>query len=237
LAAPGLVNQEGTAILSMPGRLGGLEHFEWSEYLNFPAVKVLNDAHAAITAECTWGAGKGRQHVAMLTLGTGVGGGLFIDGKLYQGFLQRAGHLGHMGIDSDELLLDITNIPGSLEDAIGNATVQRRSYGKYKATDELVAAYNQGEPLATLVWLNSFMKLATALCSICNIFSPELILLGGGISQAGLSLFKPLDTFMALFEWFPTGERTTVRQAAFGSFAGALGAAAHALNADKKINS
>jgi glucokinase len=96
LAAPGLPNKSNSAIRIMPGRLKGLENLNWSEYLNEKEVRVLNDAHAALIAEAKYGIGKGINNVIMLTLGTGVGGGILINGELYQGNYQMAGHLGHM---------------------------------------------------------------------------------------------------------------------------------------------
>ncbi|MBD2702030.1 ROK family protein [Spirosoma sp. BT702] len=224
LAAPGLPTVDNTAIACMPGRLEGLEGFNWSEYLGQP-VHVLNDAHAALMAEARFGAARNLRHVAMLTLGTGVGGGLLVDGQLYQGFFQMAGHVGHITVDADAEHLDVTNMPGSLEDAIGNVTVSRRSYGRYQTTHELVDAYRQGEPLATLVWLTSIRRLAVALASIANLCSPEVVIIGGGITQAGDALFSPLATFMDLFEWRPSGKKTTIVKAHFDDWAGAIGAA------------
>ncbi|GAB3643015.1 ROK family protein [Spirosoma arcticum] len=225
LSAPGLPTSDNTAIACMPGRLQGLEGFDWSDYLGEP-VRVLNDAHAALMAEARFGALAGVQHGLMLTLGTGVGGGLLLNGQLYQGFFQMAGHLGHTTVDADSPQRDITNVPGSLEDAIGNVTVGRRSFGRYQTTHELVDGYRQGEPLATLVWLTSLRHLAVALASLANAFSPEVIVLGGGITQADHSLFGPLQPFFELFEWRPAGKKTTIRKAHFDQWAGAIGAAA-----------
>ena len=224
LAAPGLPTVDNTAIACMPGRLQGLEGFNWSDWLGRP-VRVLNDAHAALIAEARFGAARQLRNVAMLTLGTGVGGGLLIGGELYQGFFQMAGHLGHITVDADNEQLDVTGMPGSLEDAIGNATVSRRSYGRYQTTYELVDAYRQGEPLATLVWLTSLRRLAAGIASIANAFSPERVILGGGITQAGDALFDPLTTFLDLFEWRPSGKKTTICKAHFDDWAGAIGAA------------
>ena len=226
LAAPGLPSVDNTVIACMPGRLQGLEGFDWSAFLGEP-VRVLNDAHAALLAEARFGAAMGVTNAIMLTLGTGVGGGLLINGQLYQGFFQMAGHIGHMTVDADNEQLDITNIPGSLEDAIGNATISRRSYGRYTTTHELIDAYRQGEPLATLVWLTSLRRLAIAIASLCNIFSPERVVLGGGITQANEALFTPLQTFMDLFEWRPGGKKTIINKAHFADWAGAIGAAAN----------
>ena len=225
LSAPGLPTPDNTAIACMPGRLQGLEGFDWSGFLGEP-VRVLNDAHAALMAEARFGALAGVQHGLMLTLGTGVGGGLLLNGQLYQGFFQMAGHLGHITVDADSPQRDITNVPGSLEDAIGNVTVGRRSFGRYQTTHELVDGYRQGEPLATLVWLTSLRHLAVALASLANAFSPEVIVLGGGITQADHSLFGPLQPFFELFEWRPAGKKTTIRKAYFDQWAGAIGAAA-----------
>ncbi len=225
LSAPGLPTPDNTAIACMPGRLQGLEGFVWSNYLGEP-VRVLNDAHAALMAEARFGALRGVQHGLMLTLGTGVGGGLLLNGQLYQGFFQMAGHLGHITVNADSVQPDVTNMPGSLEDAIGNVTVGRRSFGRYQTTHELIDSYRQGESLATLVWLTSLRHLAVALASLTNAFSPEVVVLGGGITQADNALFEPLQTFFDLFEWQPAGKKTTIRRAHFEDWAGAIGAAA-----------
>ena len=225
LSAPGLPTPDNTAIACMPGRLQGLERLNWSDFLGKP-VRVLNDAHAALMAEARFGALKGAQHGLMLTLGTGVGGGLLLNGQLYQGFFQMAGHLGHVTVNADSVHPDITNMPGSLEDAIGNVTVCKRSFGRYQTTHELVDGYRQGEPLATQVWLTSIRQLAVALASFANAFSPEIIVLGGGIMQADRDLLDPLQTFFDLFEWRPAGKKTSLRKAYFEDWAGAFGAAA-----------
>ncbi len=225
LSAPGLPTPDNTAIACMPGRLQGLEGFDWSDYLGEP-VRVLNDAHAALMAEARFGALRGVQHGLMLTLGTGVGGGLLLNGQLYQGFFQMAGHLGHTTVNADSVQPDVANMPGSLEDAIGNVTVGRRSFGRYASTHELLDGYRQGEPLATLVWLTSIRQLAVAIASFASAFSPEVVVLGGGITQAERDLFDPLQTFFDLFEWQPAGKKTTIRKAHFDDWSGAIGAAA-----------
>ena len=225
LAAPGLPNPENTAIACMPGRLPGLEHFVWTDFLGIQT-RVLNDAHAALMAEAQFGAARATQNVVMLTLGTGVGGGLLLNGQLYQGFYQMAGHLGHISVDADsDTPSVVTGMPGNLEDAIGNSTVARRTFGRYQNTHELVEAYRQNEPLATQVWLTSVRRLAVALASLANAFSPELIVLGGGITQADDALLEPLKTFMDIFEWRPAGKKTTICKAHFADWAGAIGAA------------
>ena len=90
----------------------------------------------------------------MLTLGTGVGGGVIINGELYQGAFQRAGHFGHMTVDHMGSST-MTNMVGSLEFAVGNFSVKERTHGKFESVKELVAAYERGENLATYWWLSS----------------------------------------------------------------------------------
>jgi glucokinase len=228
ISAPGISNDMNTAIACMPGRLQGLEHFIWSEFLKQPTW-VLNDAISALVAEARMGAARDKKNIALLTLGTGVGGAILIDGKPYQGSFQKAGHLGHMVIDYTGDA-DVTGMPGSLEDAIGNCTVEKRSGGKFLQTHDLLEAYRKGDEYAKTVWLTSVHKLAIGIASIANILSPETIVIGGGISEAGKDLFEPLDMYLAKYEWRPSGNKTAIVKATFGDMAGAMGAACFAVD-------
>lgn len=227
LSAPGLPNATNQCIAFMPGRLPGLENFYWGPFLNEP-VHVINDAHAALMAESRFGVAKGHKNVIMLTLGTGVGGGILIDGKLYQGNYQKAGHLGHITVNT-ESDLSITGQPGSLENAMGNATIEKRSLGRFRSTYQLLEAYKQGDYFAQWVWLTSVRHLAIGICALTNAFSPDLVVLGGGITQAEDDLLLPLATFMDLHEWRPGSQATPIKLAYFGDMAGAIGAASFAI--------
>lgn len=227
ISAPGLPNASNTAIAYMPGRLQGLENFIWADWLQKPTY-VLNDAVAALMAEARLGAGKGLQHVAMLTLGTGVGGALLLNGKPFQGAFNKAGHIGHMVIDSTGEP-DVTGMPGSLEDAIGNVTVERRSQGRFTSTQLLLDAMRSGDSFAKKVWEESVRKLAMGIASITNIISPERIILGGGITEAGADLFDLLETYMALYEWKAGGNGVEIVKAQYGDLSGAIGAACFAM--------
>jgi len=169
----------------------------------------------------------------MLTLGTGVGGAILIDGKPYQGAFSKAGHIGHMAIN-DGGDPDVTGMPGSLEECIGNCTIEKRSRGKFTSTHALLDAFRVGDNFAKEVWLKSVRHLAIGLASVSNILSPEVIVLGGGITQAGDDLFQPLGEFMDQYEWQPGGNKTTIVKAAYGDMAGAIGAACFAMS--KEIN-
>jgi glucokinase len=228
ISAPGLPNKENTAIAFMPGRLEGLENFVWKDYLKCPAY-VLNDGVAALVAEAKTGAAKNSTNAIMITLGTGVGGALLINKQPYQGSFNKAGHIGHMVIDSNGDA-DVTNMPGSIEESIGNCTIEKRSKGKFTSTHELLDAYRNKDELAKQVWLTSVKKLAIGLASASNFISPDTIVVGGGIAEANDDLFIPLNKWFDEFEWQPGGIRPQIVKAIHGDLAGAIGAACFAMN-------
>lgn len=228
ISAPGLPNKDNTTIAFMPGRLEGLENFFWKDYLKCPAY-VLNDGVAALVAEAKTGAAKDSTNAIMVTLGTGVGGALLINQQPYQGSFNKAGHIGHMVIDSSGDA-DVTNMPGSLEECIGNCTIEKRSKGKFSSTQELLRAYKNGDESAKQVWLTSVKKLAIGLASASNFISPDTIVVGGGIAEANDDLFIPLNKWFDEFEWQPGGIRPKIVKAVHGDLAGAIGAACFAMS-------
>jgi glucokinase len=222
VAAPGLASVDERSIANMPGRLAGLSGLDWRDFLGFSKpVPVLNDAHAALLGEVWMGAAKDRRDVVMLTLGTGVGGAVLTDGRL--------GHLGHISIRADGPL-DFLNTPGSLEDAVGNHSLPARSGGRFHSTFDLVAAAKQGDADAALVWDKSIRDLAAGITSLINVLDPELVLLGGGICEAGDDLFVPLERAMERVEWRPGGHRVPIIRATLGEWAGTYGAASRAIH-------
>jgi len=225
VAAPGLPARDGHSIAFMPGRLPGLEGLDWQQWLELDSpVPILNDARAALLGEVWLGAAKGATNVVLLTLGTGVGGAAMVDGQVLRGHIDRAGHLGHVSLNPDGPR-DITNTPGSLEDAIGECTLAARCGGRFATTRELVAAFRQGSPEAGEVWLRSVKALAAAAAGFVNVLDPEVIVIGGGIADADDALFRPLQAALDEFEWRPGGARVRVVKAALGRNAGVTGAA------------
>jgi glucokinase len=221
------------SIAYMRGRLEGIEGFVWTDFLASPEpVFVLNDAHAALVGEVWQGAAKGYSDVVLLTLGTGVGGAVLADGRLLKGHIGRAGHLGHISVNSDGAP-DIVGTPGSLEEMIGNYNVSERSLGRFNSTRELVAAHVNGDADATRIWLRSIFHLGAAIASFINAFDPEIVVIGGGIAQAGPALFEPLNKYLDRFEWRPMGVQVPVKVAALGERAGAIGAAYYAVRETK----
>jgi len=123
-------------------------------------------------------------------------------------------------------------MPGSLEECIGNCTIEKRSNGRFASTRELLDAYRRGDEQAQGVWLKSVRQLALGLASVTNILSPETIVLGGGITEAGKDLFEPLYQFMEQFEW-RAGGKVEIVKATYGDLAGAIGAACFAMAQDQ----
>ena len=229
LSAPGLAARDGRCILHMPGRLHGLEGLDWQRFLTAPTpIPVLNDAHAALLGEAWMGAAQGLENVFMLTLGTGVGGAAIVDGRLLRGNLGRAGHLGHITLDSRAQNDDV-GTPGSLEMAIGNKTLTERSHGRYTSTEILVQHARAGDLKAMALWQESVRGLALGINSLINVLDPEAVILGGGIAQAGPDLFDRLSEILEGHEWRPRGARVRLLPAALSELAGAYGAARQAI--------
>jgi glucokinase len=225
VSAPGLASKDETHIAFMEGRLAGLAYLNWGNMLGRPGtVPVLNDAQAALLGEVWMGAAKDLKNVFMLTLGTGVGGAAMVDGHLLRGHVGRAGHLGHITVDYTGPG-DIVKTPGSLEDAVGNATIQQRSNGQFETTLDLIKAVEQGDARAKTIWNESLKALAAGIASLVNVLDPEAVIIGGGISVAGATLFDPLAVYLDEFEWRPMGQAAKLLPAKLGPWAGCYGMA------------
>ena len=225
VSSPGLADAENRSMYYLPGKMWGVEGLDWEDALGLgKTARVINDGHAALLAEQWVGAAAGKRDVVLLTLGTGVGGALMLNGQLVQGSAGRAGHFGHI-ILNHRGPSDIFEIPGSLEWYFGNATVSVRTGGKYASVEELVEGYRAGERLATRHWLDAVDALAVGLVSIINSVDPECFVLGGGITAAREALFRPLEHAMDRYEWRPSGARVPIYKAHLSTLAGAMGAA------------
>jgi glucokinase len=226
LAAPGLPAKDARSIQSMPERMDGLEGFDWGRFLERgDGVEVLNDAHAALLGEVWKGAARGRTDAVLLTLGTGVGGAVLANGRLIRGAIGRAGHLGHISLDVHGPV-SILRTPGAIEELIGECSLAARTGGRFDTTRALLAAAETGDAAAAEVWARSIRALACAIVSYINVLDPEVVILGGGITEAGDRLWHPLAREMDLIEWRPAGHRVPIVRAELGGWAGAYGAAA-----------
>jgi glucokinase len=236
LAAPGLAAPDGSRIIWMQGRMDAIQGLVWTDFLNASKpVPVINDAHAALLGEAWKGAAAGCRNVFLLTLGTGVGGGALVEGRLLKGHIGRGGHLGHLSLNPDGDK-DITGAPGSLEDVIGECTLLKRSGGRFASTEELVRAHLSGDEAASRVWLQSVKALAAGIVGLVNVLDPQIVILGGGISKAGAALLEPLLKWMDEWEWRPTGGQVRIVTASLGEWAGAYGAACNALMVNGEVD-
>lgn len=201
--------------------------------------QVENDANAMAYAEWKLGAAKGRKHIVALTLGTGVGGGFVVDGKLLRGARSAAGELGQTSIHYEGREGAYGNL-GALEDYIGNneiAAHAQQAYakkGEHRSIEEcqpaaLFEAASNGDPIAHSIWRGFAKKLSCALLNCCYLFNPEIIVIGGGVAKAGSFLFDPLEAHLRSQLAGPFKDDLHIVPAQFGNEAGMLGAARLAL--------
>ena len=232
ISSSGTVHTGNKAVLSNGTKMLGIEGLVWEDYLG-KEVFVLNDAHAALFAESKLGAGKDYNNIVLITLGTGIGGGIMIDGNILQGQMGRAGHIGHISVNQ-QIQPSIVKTPGSLELSFGECHLEERSQGRFSNTKELLEAHNQGNGFATWLWYDQLQSLARAIVSLINLLSPDVVIIGGGVAKAKDEIMKPLQDFLDVYEWRPGNFETPIRFAELSSHAGAIGAALFALKKKKK---
>ena len=212
------------------------------EVLPYP-VRLTNDANAAAYGEAKFGAGKSYETVIMLTLGTGVGGGIIINGQLFEGNQGKGGELGHTVIVLDGEQCTCGR-KGCLE-AYASATALIRETKKAMLSNrrslmwkicpeiELVGgkvvfeAAAQGDKDAVNV-LNNYIKyLGEGILNYCNIFRPNVVVLSGGVANAGAQLFDPLNEYIKERNYgYPMTPEVKVVPAELGYDSGKIGAAA-----------
>jgi glucokinase len=196
---------------------------------------VDNDANAAAIAEWQVGAGKGTRYMVMLTLGTGVGGGVILDGRPFRGSSGAAAELGHMVIAHDGRPCQGTCTGRGHIEAYATGLAAAADYGD--DTRALVAHAREGEERALEVLDAIGRRLGSTLGTLVNIFDPELIVIGGGFGDAADDfLLGPAREVMHREALPPGRDRVQVVPAALGPTAGVVGAAFvafEALDADE----
>jgi glucokinase len=214
------------------------------EQIGLP-VFLDNDANVAALAEHLYGAGRGARNVVMLTIGTGIGGGLILGGEVYRGFTGGAAELGHIVIQEDGLPCQ-GNCPnhGCVETYASGTAIARE--GRAAAEREPDSALGRalaegpilgrtvtelaanGDPASVDVVADAGRHLGVALASLANIFDPDVIVIGGGVSAAGELLIGPAREELRARALNPMN-RAPVKLAELGPEAGMIGAAAMAL--------
>ena len=209
---------------------------EWS---GRPAA-IDNDANAMAYAEWLFGAGREGVNVVCVTLGTGVGGGLILDRRLYRGSHLGAGEIGQMTIDPKGVPGHYGNF-GALEKYVGNRQIAQRAEALYreagltKTWEEcsplaLENAARAGDTIAEKVWEEVGFAIGITLCDIVWLLNPDRIVIGGGVGRAGEYLFGPIRRVIEerTMKIFHVG--LTIVPAQLGNDGGMIGAAALALD-------
>ncbi len=243
VGAPGAVDREGTlvngavnigwGVFNIPMVLGG--------YLNLP-VKAGNDANVAAFGEMWQGGGKGYSDLVAVTLGTGVGGGIIVDGKIVIGANGAGGEIGHMHIEDQETEACGCKNKGCLEQyasATGIVRLAKRRLEK----DEKPSVLREGEISAKTVFdavktgdavaleiAEQFGEyLGKGLAAVANTVNPEIFVIGGGVSKAGEILLRYIEPAFRKYA-FAACRNTKFSLATLGNDAGIFGAAGLILN-------
>jgi glucokinase len=204
-----------------------------------PAV-LENDATAAAAGEHRYGAGTGARNMVYLTISTGVGGGVVVEGRLYRGAGNGA-ELGHVTVDWHgracrgcgrlgclEAYVSGTSIAERAQEAIALSRNGASSLASLDAptAEDVAAAARAGDELARGVWDETVAALACGLTSIVNVFEPELVVLGGGVTRAGEQLLGPVRDWVRANAMEPAGRSADIVESALGDRVGVVGAAA-----------
>ena len=212
------------------------------EQLPYP-IRLTNDANAASLGEAKFGAGKSYETIIMLTLGTGVGGGIIIDGKLFEGNEGKGGELGHtvIVVDGEQCtccrkgcLEAYASATALIRDAKKAMRSNKRSLmWKISPDIDLVGgkvpfeAAKQGDPTAMAVIDNYVKYLGEGILNFCNIFRPNVIVLSGGLANAGAFLFDKVNKYVEeRYYGYKSTPAVKIVPAELGYDSGKIGAAA-----------
>ncbi|GKU81254.1 ROK family glucokinase [Niallia sp. NCCP-28] len=245
MGAPGPFDYE-TGIIYNTVNLGWPDNFPLKERLEaelgLPVI-IDNDANCAALGEMWKGAGAGSKDLVCVTLGTGVGGGVIVNGDIVQGVKGAAGEIGHLtsvvenGAPCNcgktgclETIASATGIVRVAKEFLGAAKEAGElqeilnEQGTFTAKDVFDAARN-GDKVACDVISYIAQHLGLALANIANTLNPEKIVLGGGVSKAGDVLLKPVEEYFKAYSFKSVAQSTNLDVATLGNVAGVIGAA------------
>jgi len=205
---------------------------------------VANDVNAALYGEYRHGAGRGGEHLVMIALGTGVGGGVLVNGQLHSGHADGAGEIGHMTLQLDGAPCTCGNA-GCLEAYCGSVGLVRRAReliddpasssewrtmvtdrGASLTTRDCSLLAEGGDATALAFFAAAGRRLGQAVASLVNALAPDRVIIGGGVAQAGDLFLAPCREMVAVHVMSRAGRETPVVAAELGPFAAAMGAAA-----------
>lgn len=238
LGVPGAVQQERyvAPCVNLQG-WGGDAAGALSELCGCP-VKVVNDANAAALGEMWMGGGKGYSNVVFVTLGTGVGGGIIVDGKLLPGAHGAGGEIGHLKVEPSETVSCGCGKKGCLEQYTSATGVVREAKRRLAASDapsmlrgcgtvsskDVFDCAKAGDALALEVVDFFAEHLGRGLACVSSVCDPEVFVIGGGVSAAGQIIIDRTEEAFRRYA-FPATEQTRLVLARLGNDAGICGAA------------
>jgi glucokinase len=247
VSAPGPVDFERGILLDAPN-LPGWEDVPLASILSRrlgPPAFLENDANAAALGEQRFGAGRGIRHLLYLTISTGIGGGIIVNGALYRGADGTAGELGHIVVDERgplhscgmrgclEVMASGTAIGRMAREAVeaGRSEVLRRAAARGPLTSrEVREAAVAGDAAAREILAHAAHYLAIGLANFINIFNPELLVIGGGAAHIWDQLVVPAFDEARRMAFERPSATVRLLPAALAPDSGALGAAALALD-------
>jgi glucokinase len=188
-----------------------------------------NDATAAAAGEHRYGAGRGTRNMVYLTVSTGVGGGVILDGRLHRGPTGNGGELGHVTVDWRGRLCRGCGRRGCLEAYASGTSIAERAHEAGMsgvAAADVAAAARAGEEPAARIWAETCEALACGITSIANLFDPELVVVGGGVSRAGEQLLAPVRELVDAQAIRHPGRTLRIAPAGLADAVGVVGAAA-----------
>lgn len=208
------------------------------EKLGVP-VKLNNDANVAALGEAWGGAGRGISNLVCYTLGTGVGGGIIINGKIYEGFSGMAGELGHMAIVPDLEAINCTCGQKGCLETVSSATgiirmakdaVERGDRTSLSLIEDITAkdvfdAGKAGDEVALRIINRAAYYLGRSMAAIAVVVNPQRFIVGGGVSKAGEILFEPIREIFKKYTPEQAAAGVDIVPAILGNDAGAVGAA------------
>ena len=238
IGVPGPVNERGEVPCAVNLFWGFKEVTkELTELTGLPS-KAGNDANVAALGEMWQGGGKGYQNVVMVTLGTGVGGGIIVDGKIVTGHHGAGGEIGHANVDHHETESCNCGNRGCLEQYASATGIVRMAKKELAASGEnsvlrdaeeisakaVLDAFKENDPVAVATMEKVGEQLGGALAIICCVTDPETIVIGGGVSKAGQPLIDCIRKYYREYA-FESCKDTPIVIATLGNDAGIYGAA------------
>jgi glucokinase len=224
VAVPGLVDEDGVAVLfpNLHGTWSGVPVRTRLEHEIGARVALINDGHAFALAESTLGAGRGAPDLICIVCGTGIGGGLVLDGRLHLGVADRAGEFGHHTVAVDGLRCECGN-SGCLELYAGSRAIARAAH--VESFEDAVRRAREGDPPAVDALANAGRLIGIAVANVLIFVAPQRVVLGGGVTEAGDLLLEPLRASIAEHACVAPLDEIRIVTAELGPRAGAIGAA------------